>query len=64
MGKATDVAEVIAGVPLTSDEIDARRIAERQRNRTEATLDGRLVEREVPTVAPVPVFQARPSTWD
>lgn len=64
MGQATDVAQRIVSSPLSARELTERTSAERTREDVEATLEGEVVERPAPAVAPRPAFQASPATWD
>jgi hypothetical protein len=64
MGQASDITSRITSLPLSIEEQEDRRAAEQVRPNVETTLDGEVVERVSPKVAPRPTFQAEPSTWD
>jgi hypothetical protein len=64
MGNATQITGVIKGTPLSREEIDERRDAARIRHDVTTTLDGEVVERVAPTVAPRQVQAPEPRTWD
>jgi hypothetical protein len=64
MGNATQITDLIQRDPLSRQEIDARSEMERHRDDVTTTLDGAVVERVTPKLAPAPVQRPEPSTWD
>jgi hypothetical protein len=64
MGLATEFAESLEGKPLSQAELEERREGARVRESVTTTLEGGVVERIVPKVAPKPIHQPEPRTWD
>jgi hypothetical protein len=64
MGFATDRARQIMDQPLTGAESAARREADRELKNPGVTLDGAVVDRPRPQVAPRPVIRPDEGTWD
>lgn len=64
MGNATKLTEALVKQPLSREEIDERREAALVREDVTTTLDGNIVQRVIPTAAPVPIRRPEPSTWD
>jgi hypothetical protein len=64
MGNATQVTDLIRRAPLSNAEIEERDEAARIREDVTTTLDGEVVERVSPRVAPISVQRPEPSTWD
>jgi hypothetical protein len=64
VGQATDISERITSLPLSADEIAARRAGEKVRENAETTLGGAIVDRVTPVATPVQTHQAAPGTWD
>jgi hypothetical protein len=64
VGHATNISQGLLGKPVTADEAEDRRMQELELRAPEATLDGQIVDKPEPEVAPVPVTRADTQVWD
>jgi hypothetical protein len=64
MGYATEISEDLLRTPITPAESVEHREQELVLREPEATPGGEIVARPAPAVAPAPIYQAAPKTWD